>query len=41
MLHALNLCITEQDICILPPVTGDCDDYRVRWYYDSAAKRYL
>jgi len=25
----------EQDICLLPALMGDCQNYVQRWYYDS------
>ncbi|XP_026315037.1 papilin isoform X10 [Hyposmocoma kahamanoa] len=28
-----------QDVCSLPALTGDCADYRERWYYDTSIKR--
>jgi ribosomal protein L31 len=31
---------SEKDICTLEAATGDCDDYKERWYYNTAEKRF-
>lgn len=32
-----NFCI-ERDACTLPAVTGECDKYIAKWYYDTSIK---
>lgn len=29
----------ERDLCTLPALTGECQNYTLRWYYDSSELR--
>lgn len=35
----LLLAYTEQDICLLPALLGECHNYTQRWYFDSYESR--
>ena len=35
----IKLLKTEQDICLLPALPGECHNYTQKWYFDSYEQR--